>query len=214
MQPLRLKSLRSERGVTLIEMGIVLAIIAVMSSLAAPALGRYFRRQDARSHTAKIASVLSEARSRAVKDGNNFFVLFNTGGVLGQLRIVDDDNNDWQEGAGEQARTVSWDPGSHPQVTLYGALPGPPAANAVPEDGGGAIPVTGTTLPIDPITALPAVGFNSRGIPVALATPNNWSTGAGSLYITDNSDVVYAVTLLPLGGVRVRAFEAGTATWL
>ncbi len=214
MQPLRLKSLRSERGITLIEMGIVLAIVGVLSSLAAPALGRHFRRQDARAHIQKIASVLSEARSRAVRDGNNFFVLFNTGGILGQLRIVDDDNNDWQEGPLEQARTIAWDRGSHPQVTLYGAIPGPPPANAVPEDPDGVIPASGTDFPIDLPTGLPAVGFNSRGIPVALATPNDWSTGAGSLYITDNSDVVYAVTLLPLGGVRIRAFQAGTATWL
>lgn len=209
-----MQHLRSERGVTLIEIAIVIAIVAILTALTAPSLNRYFRRQDARQHTQRIASALQNARSKAVKEGNNYFVLFDAGGVLGQLRIVDDDNNDWQEGGGEDAVVVQWDPGSDPAVTTYGAVAGPPPANTVPEDGGGAVPGTGTTLPIDPVTALPAVGFNPRGIPVALASPGDWSSGSGSYYITDNDQMVYAVTLLPLGGVRVRGYQQGTGQWI
>jgi hypothetical protein len=62
------------------------------------------------------------------------------------------------------------------------------------------------------VTNVPAIGFNSQGIPVSLATPTQWGTGAGAYYITDNYRSVYAVVVLPLGGIRVRVLSLD-GTW-
>ncbi len=47
-----------------------------------------------------------------------------------------------------------------------------------------------------------------------LNTPGNPGSGAGTFYVTDNNKTVYAVALLPLGGVRVRVLDSSTNTWL
>lgn len=200
-------------GFTLVEFVIVIAIIGILTALMVPSFDRYFRRQDARSHVQKIAGVLQEARSQAVSEGNNYFVLFDSGGVPGQVLVVDDDDNDWQQTGGETTRLVRWNPNSRQEVTTYGAGTSTPPAVTVPEDGGGPIPLSGTTIPLDGVTGLPAVGFNPQGIPVALGTPTIWGSGAGSYYVTDNDQHVFAVTLLPLGGVRVRGFRPGLNDW-
>jgi prepilin-type N-terminal cleavage/methylation domain-containing protein len=210
-----MQDLRSKTGFTLIEVAIVVAIVAILAALTAPSISRYFRRQEARHHTQKIASALQDARARAIKEGNNYIVLFDWNGVQGQVRLIDDDDGDWAEDAapppGEAAEVIAWDPHGDPLVSTYGAMAGPPAAVRVPEDPPGAM--VGTTFPVDPVTNLPGVGFNTQGIPIALATPADWSSGSGSYYITDNGQTVYAVTLLPLGGVRVRVYRAGTGDW-
>jgi prepilin-type N-terminal cleavage/methylation domain-containing protein len=204
---------RSVGGFTLIELAIVLAVVAILTAFVVPSFDAYARRSDARKHVQKIASALQDARSQAVRDGNNVIVLFDADGVPGQLTLIDDDDNDWTADGGEITRSVPWDSDVHPMVTSYGASSTPPSAAAVPEDGGGTIPGN-TTFAIDLVTGLPAVGFNPQGIPVALDTPNDWSTGAGSYYITDGDQAVYAVTLLPLGGVRVRVYRPTLGDWL
>ncbi len=209
----------SQAGFTLIELIIVVSIIGLMATMAAPSMDSYFRRQDARTHTQLMASSLQEARSRAVREANNYFVLFDVDGVPGKIRIVDDDNNNWAGDGGENTQDLNWPYGAHPEAGVYGYLT-PPVAITVPEDGGGAIPdgtapgtAMGTTFALDPVTNLPAVGFTPQGIPVALDDTANWSSGSGSYYITDNREVTYAVTLAPLGGVRVRVHSVATGDW-
>ncbi len=209
----------SQAGFTLIELIITVSIIGIMAAMAAPSMDSYFRRQDARTHTQLIASMLQEARSRAVREANNYFVLFDVDGVPGKIRIVDDDDNQWDADPGEITQDFNWAFGAHPEAGVYGYLT-PPAAISVPEDGGGAIPdgtapgtAMGTTFALDPATNLPAVGFTPQGIPVALNDTANWSSGRGSYYITDNREVTYAVTLAPLGGVRVRVHSTVTGDW-
>ncbi len=208
-----MQKLRLESGFTLIEFVIVGAMIGIMAAMAVPSFDTYYQRRDARYHIQKIASALQEARSQAIRDGNNYFVIFDVDGVPGRLRIVNDDDNDWQETGGEVTRLIRWDAAARPEVTTYGVLAGPPGAPTVPEDGGGPIPAGGSTFPTDSVTALPAVGFNSQGIPVELDPPRDWGSGAGSYYVTDNTSTVYSVTLLPLGGVRVRVYRSDQGDW-
>jgi prepilin-type N-terminal cleavage/methylation domain-containing protein len=208
-----MQKLQSKSGFTLIEFAITFAIIGILAVFATISMDTFFRRGQARKHTQKIASVLEEARSQAIRQGNNYIVLFDFG-AAGQVRVIDDDDNNWQQNGAEVTRLIRWDQGVRAGVTSYGNSATPPAANVVPEDGAGAIPGAGTTFAIDGVSGLPAVGFTPQGIPVALATPTDWSTGAGSYYITDSVNTVYAVTLLPLGGVRVRVYRANNGTWI
>ena len=48
---------------------------------------------------------------------------------------------------------------------------------------------------------------------MALDTPTDWASGAGSYYVTDGHEQIYAVTLLPFGGVRARAWRPATGDW-
>jgi type II secretion system protein H len=214
-----MRNLRSESGFTLLELIIVVAVMGIMAAMAAPGFDSYFRRQDARTHAQLIGSTLQEARSRAVREANNYFVLFDVDATPGKMRLVDDNDNQWDIDMGETQQDFNWAFGAHPDVGVYGYAT-PPAATAVPEEGGGPIPdgvapgtAMGTSFALDPTTNLPAVGFTPQGIPVALDDTANWSSGSGSYYITDNEEVVYAVTLAPLGGVRVRVHSTATADW-
>jgi hypothetical protein len=78
--------------------------------------------------------VLEEARSQAIRQGNNYIVLFDFG-APGQVRVIDDDDNNWQQNGAEVTRLIRWDQGVRAGVTSYGNSGTPPAANVVPEDG-------------------------------------------------------------------------------
>ncbi|NRA04486.1 MAG: prepilin-type N-terminal cleavage/methylation domain-containing protein [Myxococcales bacterium] len=202
------------RGFTLVEVVVAMALIAVLIAIALPNLTSYQLRQDARGRTQQIADALSGARANAIREGNQYFILFHRP-TTGSLTIVDDDNNNWQQDPGEGTTVIDRSIWTNARVTPYGELASPPAATPVLEDfaGGGTIPVSppgavGTTFPIDPWTNTAAVGFNSRGVPVDLNNDTVWGSGQGSFYITDNETSVYAVTLLPLGAIRLRAYSS------
>jgi hypothetical protein len=43
--------------------------------------------------------------------------------------------------------------------------------------------------------------------------PGTPGGGQGTYYVTDNQDVVYAATVLPLGTTRVRIWRPGSGDW-
>jgi type II secretion system protein H len=57
------------RAFTLIELILVLALLAVATSLAAPSLSRFFRGQTLRSEARQLLSLTHAGQSRAVADG-------------------------------------------------------------------------------------------------------------------------------------------------
>lgn len=202
---------RAESGFTMIEIAFVVVLIALMAAIVAPNLSAYARRQDARKQAQRIADLLNEARELAVQEGNNYMVIFDQPNP-GDVRIIDDDNGDSLINGGEFVRDVTFPPpGLHQDVAKYNPATSPPVTTVVPEEGG-AIPPSGMTFP----AAGPTFGlaFTPRGFPVQLpAAANPPGSGTGTYYVTDNTDVVYAVTLLPLGGTRVRVYRSATDDW-
>jgi type II secretory pathway pseudopilin PulG len=71
----------------------------------------------------------------------------------------------------------------------------------------------GTTFPISEEAEAPTIAFNERGIPVSPDSPQDWGSGAGAVYVTDNEKSVYAAVLSPLGEVSLSRYDAGTKSW-
>ncbi len=216
-------------GWTLIETMIVAAIVGVLSMMAVPMVTRYGIVEDARAQANMISSAISEARSQAMAQGNPTFLLFNDlpgfpGAANAFALLVNDLDSNGQINGADTTRNFLPTPGMSIAVTGYGLGPSAPYPNAplAAEDQGTnlnpAVPLLqnlnggASTFPFDPVTNVPAIGFNSQGIPVSLATPTQWGTGAGAYYITDNHRSVYAVVVLPLGGIRVRVLSLD-GTW-
>jgi prepilin-type N-terminal cleavage/methylation domain-containing protein len=211
-----------EKGFTLIELAVVLLIIAVMTALAVPGVSRYRMTEQTREGSQAVAIAVRQARAAALKDAVQHFVIFNPAAppsAVGTIvRVVRDVDGDWQETAADLGTDYGFRPATHADITPYGMGPQTPYSDYAPAPGdpGGATLATvteGASFPADPITGRPAVGFTAQGVAVDLNTPTGWGTGAGAFYVTDNSAVVYATVVGPLGEVRVRALNPGTGEW-
>ncbi len=209
---------------------VVLVIVGALSAMAAPMVLRYRLVEDARAHANMVARAITEARSQAMASGNPSFLLFddpnNAVAAIpaadGRPRfalLVDDLDGNGQLTAGENTFNFHGKDGLAAQVTGYGQGGTQPFGNAplAPEDAVAGqlqdLGNTASTFALDPTTNVPAIGFNSQGVPVALATPTQWGTGAGAYYVTDNDRTVYAVLMLPLGSIRVRVLSPQVGDW-
>ncbi len=224
-----MQKFRSPGGFSVIELMVVVAIIAIVAAMMAPALRHYADRESARTNAQNIAAILAEARSRAINQGTNYMVLFSapmvlrnpgTGVAPAIAQVVQDVDGNWAINGTDVVRNVFAAQDTKLAVSAYGLGGAPPfnASPLAPEDvPGGALAdlsalVGGTTFPV--FGGAPAVGFTPRGIPVDLNNTNNPGSGAGAFYITDNNKTVYAAVLLPLGGVRVRVLDPNLNNWL
>jgi prepilin-type N-terminal cleavage/methylation domain-containing protein len=229
--PIRGKGARRRGGVTLLEVMVVVAILAVLTGIAIPNIVEWSRHQRLKDGARSIGDLLLLARTEAIRTGRRQVVFFGPPG--------------------------SADPGGNP-IEVSGAwVPvlvlddGPPATSNCLIEGGedveGLRPLDGLSWGVSVATA--RVPTDAGAGPFApspwdggtfadgAANPVHWllfgpdglplvfdgtgagcgafggaGAGGGALYVTDG-ERDYAIVLSPIGGVRVHLWNPGSGAW-
>jgi prepilin-type N-terminal cleavage/methylation domain-containing protein len=91
--------MKNERGLTVLELMTVIAIIAIMSATAVPNFTIWRNNYQLRSETERVHMDLLSARMNAMKSGNNYVVTFNV--ANNSYSILNDTNNNGTADTGE-----------------------------------------------------------------------------------------------------------------
>ncbi|HEU4522639.1 MAG TPA: GspH/FimT family pseudopilin [Thermoanaerobaculia bacterium] len=189
-----------ERGLTLIELLTVIAIIGIGVAVAVPSWMSLRRRAAVRSAAAEIRSVFHETRSRAIAGWRNSGVRFTPSGTGWQFAIYDDGdrdgvrNDDIRNGV-----DVLVAPPRHlfqqPQLVTIGLLP-----QTIRDPDG------------DPLRPGDSpVQFNRSSI--CSFTPLGTST-AGTIYLTDDAGSLYAVRVFAATAkIRLVRYDGARRRW-
>ncbi len=220
----------STGGFSLIEVAIALAIVGVVTALTLPNVSRYLENGRGRAAAKSVADAFNFARAQAIRTGNNHVVFFAVGGAgdtAGNALTAQDGRavpilvlNDGRPGAADQNCEI--DAGE--EIIVFDAQEGvgwghnsAPATDEAPDDDAvTAIPAAGSSFfAPNGTTQVTWVQFRPDGVPVAIDSSCNagrTGSGGGTIYLwTENRD--FAVTLAPLGGVRVHVWDPGMGAW-
>jgi prepilin-type N-terminal cleavage/methylation domain-containing protein len=210
---------RNQRGVTLVEVMVVVGIIGVLSALAVPQLRVWREDTRVRSSARSVADAFHVARTEAMRTGNVHVVFI--GGDIAFNPLLDGNGNtiirvlnDGPPGTGdcvvtgtEPVRDYVLETGVSLGVT-NGVAPAPS------DSGVGAAPVT-FTQPRPGNPAAEWVAFGADGVPVGVSNTcglGRIDSGGSAAYVT-NSRVDYAVSLTTVGAVRASAWEDQEGAW-
>lgn len=117
----------SRRGVTLIEMMIVVVLLSLVSAIALPRLNfAQFKSDDS---VRAVRTTLQNAQRLAITRQYDVIVSFDT--VKQQIRVVEDLNNNYQVDANERVSYVTLDKGVKFANPPQGGVAGPTGASVV-----------------------------------------------------------------------------------
>jgi len=174
-------------GFTLVETGIVLATISIMSAIAYPNITSMMANNRLKAAARDVMSHLQRAKMVAVKNNSLCTITFNqpVGGITYDYVVYVDDDRDYEYDAGEailaSARFSDYKGG----VRLD------------PSKGGG----DGVTF-TENDAGRPSIAFNSRGLPVSPGGAAGM--GMGSIYLTNNRETRKWISVHKAGRIRIQ----------
>ena len=215
---------RLRSGLTLIELTVVVAIIALLGLVAVPAFDGMFADQRVKAAARSVADAFFLARAEAIRTGNPHLVVFQQSlGATAPIVVIDD-------GLPAAANcTIDGGEVRHTAPAQDGVLWGTSAAvangNAAPDDPGAApanIPsgssfTDATRSPSNPANwvlfqpdGMPRLFTPGAGVCDAVGLPGR---GGGAIYLT-NTRRDYVVVLSNLGTTRVHVWDPSTSGWI
>jgi prepilin-type N-terminal cleavage/methylation domain-containing protein len=154
----------SEKGVTLIELAVVMAIVGIMALFIAPAIKEWLDNFRIRQAAREVASDLQFAKMKAISTGVRYTIVFNP--VVNDYMIFPDyDNNMVLDNVDKD---IDGDGVNENETTdiLKGVLLGRNIAFDTTRGGG-----DGIDIPNVPASGLPTIAFNRSGLPIENAGP-------------------------------------------
>ncbi|MGA1796340.1 MAG: GspH/FimT family pseudopilin [bacterium] len=174
-------------GFTLVEMGIVLAIISIMSAIAFPNISSMMANYRLKAAARDMMSHLQRAKMTAVKNNTLCTVTFNqsVGGIPYDYVVYEDKDRDYEYDAGEtilaSVRFADYKSG----VELDSSQGGGDGVTFTENDAG-----------------RPSIAFNSRGLTVS---PTGVAgMGMGSVYLTNNRETKKWISVHKAGRIRIQ----------
>ena len=209
------------RGFTLLELIIVVTLIGILAAVAVHGLRQWRETQRLKAAVLDVVSLLSLARSEAVRTGDVHLVFLQTdatgapladeGSAVPALALNDgapgSANQNCRIDAGEATESISAVAGVAWGVSNAGA----PAA----VDAGGGDFETGTSFAEPDGDQAAWVMFRPDGFPLAFDAACNAGapgSGAGAVYVTDGL-ADYAAVLSPLGAARIHGWDQSRGQW-
>ena len=216
---------RLERGITLVEIVVVLGIIGVLGLITMPMMTEYSGNMDLRSTAREVADIFLLARAESIRTGDHHVVFFGN---------TDEGGNALQEPSGGWVPLLALNDGT-PATSNCVIESGESSEVVLPGNGvqwglsfaTGAAPDDQGTEPFDQLngnsfrlgaTSVDWVLFKPDGIPVLgsgggdCGTLSATGTAGGAIYIT-NGIRDYGIVLTPLGSVRVHSWDRNSNGW-
>ncbi len=220
-------SLRRQEGMTLVELVVVLALIAVISAFVAPQVAQWRSNVAVKAAARDIGDLFSVARAEAIRTGTNHIVyiwrdagnnvLTGANGAQVAALLTSDDNGDGLPQAAEFRASVPLDSTGAISWGVSAAA----AVGSAPTDPDPNNSFTSGWTFRDPGNNTTSwVVFWPDGIPRGFTVTPAYDdggaaglgNGGGGIYVT-NGRFDYAVVLSPLGGVRVHPFNPVGNAW-
>lgn len=207
---------RQNRGITMIELLVVAAIMGVLAAAATPTLAKMFASQRLKDGAMSVAAAVNYARSQAILTGNVHLVFFETDALGATLTdsasqtvpmlVLDDGrpgaaNQNCRIDAGEPIRPIRLEDDVTPGTTGV--------STQAPADFGGGSFAGGSSFTDPGSSDASWVMFRPQGKPVSFDSScaiGTLGSGAGGFYVT-NGDRTAAIVLMPTGGTRVHSFD-------